>query len=396
MSARRRRDPHAERDRATRVGPTGRARRILGDVVPAAPVRPRRDPHALRRAAVPGPAGRMRLDPHGGELLAHMPSSAAPGAEQPIIVARPACLILAVLDLPGGRLEGSDLGLLAAARDLADRLEGAVLALTLHGRPDLSRLGVDRHVALDLPDRWDPAAALAALRVVLADQAPAHVLFAETPLQGADLARRLVAATGLAAAFAVHRLEPDEIRARGAGLDLVGPPPPIMTLHEVLLADRPEPVLREARSVPLTVEPDAGLVEDLGEIPVDLTGAPLAEADLIVSAGDGVTDWPGFHALAGRLNATVGGSRQVCDRGLLPRDRQVGASGTLVAPKAYLAFGISGAPQHLQGIERCQRVVAVNTDLHAKMIERADLAIVADAQAVMPALEALLERRRHG
>jgi electron transfer flavoprotein alpha subunit len=393
-AARVRRDPHAERNRAARISPTGRVRR---DLAPTTPARPRKDPHAFREAAVPGPSNRLRLDPHGGDLVVYAAAAKTVAAtEQPIVLDNPACLVLAVLDLPRGRLERADRGLLAAARDLADQLGGAVLALTLHGRHDLARQGVDRHVALDMPETWNPDAETGAIQAVLAAHAPRHVLFAETPLLGADRARRLAVATGIPAAFTVHRLDKDEIRARGAGIDLVGPPPPIMTLHELLLADAPEPSLREARSLDLPFAIPAATVEDLGEVPVDLTGAPLAEADLIASAGDGVTDWQAFHDLAQLLNATVGGSRQVCDRGLLPRDRQVGASGTLVAPKAYVAFGISGAPQHLQGIERCQRVVAVNTDLHAKMIERADLAIVADAQAVMPALAMLLRERADG
>ncbi|WP_027136322.1 electron transfer flavoprotein subunit alpha/FixB family protein [Geminicoccus roseus] len=393
MTTRPRRDPHAERAR-TVLGPSGRKRRL-----PPGPVRPRKDPHAPRAHAMPGPSGRLRLDPHGGELV-HLhgiaPAPAA-AAEQPLVVSAPSCLVLAVLDLPGGRLEPADLGLLAAARDLADRLDGAVLALTLHGRHDLARQGVDRHAALELDPAWNPDAATAAISAVIERLAPRHVLFTDHPLLGADRARRLAVASGLAAAFAVHRLDESGLRARGGGIDLVGPLAPILTLHDILLADRPDATLREARPVQVDLPPaPAGGIEDLGEIPVDLTGAPLSEADLVVSAGDGVRDWLCFHDLARQLNGTVGGSRQVCDRGLLPRDRQVGASGTLVAPKAYLAFGISGAPQHLQGIEHCQRVVAVNTDLHAKMIERADLAIVADAQAVMPALAALLRERRHG
>ncbi len=86
------------------------------------------------------------------------------------------------------------------------------------------------------------------------------------------------------------------------------------------------------------------------------------------------------------LGATRAGSRVVCDEGHLPRDRQVGASGSVVTARCYLAFGISGAPQHLQGITGVSHVVAINTDLHAEMIKRADLAIIADAQEVMPAL----------
>ena len=69
---------------------------------------------------------------------------------------------------------------------------------------------------------------------------------------------------------------------------------------------------------------------------------------------------------------------------------QVGASGTVLAADCYLALGIAGAPQHLQGVAGCRHVIAVNTDLHAAMVERAELAIVADAHPVMEALLRLL------
>ena len=99
--------------------------------------------------------------------------------------------------------------------------------------------------------------------------------------------------------------------------------------------------------------------------------------------------------MADTLGATRGGSRVVCDAGHLPRDRQIGASGTLVTARCYFALGIAGAPQHLQGITEVKHVIAVNTDLHAEMIKRADLAIVADAQAVMPALIRYARERRN-
>ena len=142
-------------------------------------------------------------------------------------------------------------------------------------------------------------------------------------------------------------------------------------------ADGPERHLSEARLLP--VDPDT---------------IALEEADFLLSGGNGVTDWQAFADLAAALGATRAGSRVVCDQGHLPRERQVGASGTLVTAGCYFALGISGAPQHLQGITRVGHVVAVNTDLHAEMIKRADLAIVADAQAVMPALIRLIAERR--
>jgi electron transfer flavoprotein beta subunit len=131
-------------------------------------------------------------------------------------------------------------------------------------------------------------------------------------------------------------------------------------------------------------------------IAADPASLPLAEAGFVVSAGNGVVDFDGFRALVAALGATPGASRVVCDAGLMPRDRQVGASGTVLDATCYFAFGIAGAPQHLQGVAKCEHVVAVNTDLHAAMIERAGLAVVADAQAVIPALAALLAEDRGG
>ena len=104
------------------------------------------------------------------------------------------------------------------------------------------------------------------------------------------------------------------------------------------------------------------------------------------ASGNGVTDWRGFIELGRALGATLGRQPRGLRRGPMSRDRQVGASGTVVTARCYLAFGIAGAPQHLQGITEVQHVVAINTDLHAEMIKRAGPAIIADAQAVMPAL----------
>jgi len=79
---------------------------------------------------------------------------------------------------------------------------------------------------------------------------------------------------------------------------------------------------------------------------------PLVEAELIVSAGAESRTGPRFIASRPSLVPRKGQS-VVCDLGHLPRDRQIGASGAVVEPRGYLAFGISGAPQHLQGIARC-------------------------------------------
>lgn len=137
-------------------------------------------------------------------------------------------------------------------------------------------------------------------------------------------------------------------------------------------------------------------IDDLGQLAGGTTALRLDEAEFIVSGGAGINDWALFRDTVAALGAAPGASRVAVDAGHAPRETQVGSSGAIVQAKCYLALGISGAPQHLEGIARCDQVIAVNTDPNCAMMRRADLAIEGDAQAVMRALVDMLAEDRGG
>ena len=136
----------------------------------------------------------------------------------------------------------------------------------------------------------------------------------------------------------------------------------------------------EAASV--RTKPEARFKEAKGAV-------DLSQADIIVSAGRGIKEQENLalvQKLADALGAEVGGSRPICDSGWLPMERQVGSSGQTVAPKLYIALGISGAIQHLVGMKGSRTIVAINKYANAPIFEVADYGIVGNLFDVVPPL----------
>jgi electron transfer flavoprotein alpha subunit len=121
----------------------------------------------------------------------------------------------------------------------------------------------------------------------------------------------------------------------------------------------------------------------------------LTAAEIIVSVGRGIkeqSNLPVVEDLAKALGAELAASRPICDAGWLPMERQVGSSGQTVAPKVYIAVGISGAIQHLVGMKGAKTIVAINKDPNAPIFEVADYGIVGDLFEISPALAAEVRR----
>jgi electron transfer flavoprotein alpha subunit len=145
---------------------------------------------------------------------------------------------------------------------------------------------------------------------------------------------------------------------------------PIETVHveipDGVVRNKPEAVFKEAKQA------------------VDLT-----QAEIIVSVGRGIKEQKNIEMakqLAEALGGELAASRPICDNGWLPMDRQIGSSGQTVAPKLYLALGISGAIQHIVGMKGSRSIVAINKDSEAPIFEIADYAIVGNLFDIVPPL----------
>ena len=133
------------------------------------------------------------------------------------------------------------------------------------------------------------------------------------------------------------------------------------------------------------------------ELPPDAASIDLSEAPRIICGGAGIQTSSSFHTLfdiADELGASVGATRVITDRSWVEHQRQIGTTGVVVNPQLYIALGVSGAVQHTSGLGQPEHIVSINTDPHCPMMQLADLGIVSDANEVLPALLAALQKRK--
>ncbi|MEO8481577.1 MAG: electron transfer flavoprotein subunit alpha/FixB family protein [Acidobacteriota bacterium] len=318
-------------------------------------------------------------------------------------------MILVVAEQQDGRLNRASFEAVAAAQQIGGPV---TIVLVGHGMASLAAelatadvAGVTslEHEALA---QYTPDGYVAALAAYVNTTNPSHVVFAHT-YQTRDFAPRLAARLDRALVTdgtAIKRHGDQVLVTRPmfqgkvhADVVFEGPAPHCITIQ--IGAFRPEAVRPATSAVPVQTVAASLSASDIHQQPeapfreaklaVDLT-----QAERIVSVGRGIKDQEHIaiaQQLATALGAELAASRPICDSGWLPMDRQIGSSGQTVAPKLYLALGISGAIQHIVGMKGAKTIVAINKDADAPIFEVADYGIVGDLFEVVPAMIAALK-----
>jgi electron transfer flavoprotein alpha subunit len=323
--------------------------------------------------------------------------------------------ILVITEQRQGKLNPTSFETLAAAQQIAEANAASVSAVVLgKGVSSLADAVASKNVAEvlliehNLLENYTPDGYCIALKQVIESAKPDLVLFPHT-YQVRDFAPKLAASLGKAmigdcigfrsegsklifvrqmfqgktaadvtftasapwfASFQSGAFRADLLSARPPGkapIDVVA-----IDLRSEQIRTKPLELFKEAKSA------------------VDLTQAPI-----IVSVGRGIKapeNIPQAEALAKAIGGELAASRPICDEGWLPMERQIGSSGQTVAPKLYLALGISGAIQHVVGMKGARTIVAINKDQNAPIFEIADYGVVADIFEIMPALTEELQK----
>jgi electron transfer flavoprotein alpha subunit len=321
-------------------------------------------------------------------------------------------MILVIAEQRGGTLNRATWEAIAAAQQLAG---GEEVTIVVPGSgvaavaTELSTARVQSVVTIDLPalEAYTPDGYTAALEQAIGQLSPAAVVLPHT-YQARDFAPKLAARLDRALitdVTAIKRTDGDPAFVRpmfqgklSADVVPLGGAPYVVTFQ--IGAFRADSVDRGTASAPirpLDVTVDAAAIREKPEAPFQEArqAVDLSQAERIVAVGRGIKGQehlPLAQKLADALGAELAASRPICDAGWLPMERQVGSSGQTVAPKLYVALGISGAIQHVVGMKGARTIVAINKDVDAPIFEVADYGIAGDLFEIVPALIALLQK----
>jgi len=320
-------------------------------------------------------------------------------------------VILVIAEQRDGKLNRATWETIAAAQQLAGGMpiRVAVLgAVTGAVAQEIASAAVAEVLVAEHPglEPYTPDAYASASRSLIESAAPTYVLLPHTyqtrdfaPLVAARLRKPLITHV-----TAISGSGPDATFVRpmfqgklAAQVKPVGGPPAIVTTQ--IGAFRADAAQKggsaSVSKVDLKIDPATGRQKPEAPFREAKQAVDLGQAERIVAVGRGIKSQeniPLAEKLAKAMDAEVAASRPICDNGWLPMERQIGSSGQTVAPKLYVALGISGAIQHLVGMKGSRTIVAINKDAEAPIFEVADYGIVGDLFEIAPAIITELEK----
>jgi electron transfer flavoprotein alpha subunit len=300
--------------------------------------------------------------------------------------------VLVIAESRRGELREVSLELIGAGLRVKGQAGGrlAVASIGADAASNVDALGaegVDEVLTVDAPtEDFEAHVQAAALDALIEQERPALVLLGHT-IDSLGFGPAVAARRGLGFASDVTRLAWDggPVATRGGyggkvdvELDFPGKDGVLLMLRAGAFAPAEGSGSPPTSAVGVQAEPRT---EHLGFREVEAGDVDITKADFLLSIGRGIEDkdsLPQFEELAERMGATLSVSRPLVDAGWVPNARQVGQSGKTVKPKVYLALGISGAVQHLAGMQSAETIIAVNTDPEAPIFGVADYGVVAD------------------
>jgi electron transfer flavoprotein alpha subunit len=316
--------------------------------------------------------------------------------------------ILVFVEHQGGKVSRPAWEALAAGQQLARDTGGSVSAVLVGSNlsstaSEVAVAKIEEVLIVEFPELAEYTAdgTTLALKQVIQQKKPRFVVFSHT-YQVRDFAPKLAASleAGLVGDCLGYRKEGERLvfvrqffqGKYSADMEFAGDPPHLVSFQAA--AFREDSLERggapaKVTAVPVTLEANAIRTKPGERFREAKQAVDLSQAEVIVAVGRGIKAPENLelaNQLAGALGGEVGASRPICDNGWLPMDRQIGSSGQTVAPKLYVALGISGAIQHQVGMKGSRTVVAVNKDKEAPIFEVATYGIVADLFEIVPPL----------
>jgi electron transfer flavoprotein alpha subunit len=320
-------------------------------------------------------------------------------------------MILVLAEQQQGRLHRASWEAVAAAQTLAG--EQPIEAIVIGANPaaaatELGQAALAAVHMIDSPllELYTADGYTEALQKAVADLSPTHIVLPHT-YRTRDFAPKLAARLDRALITDCVALKPGDrptfLRPVFQGkltaeVAAEGDHPHLITVQiGAFRADDAKRGPVPAPLKPMNVSIEAARIRQTAEAPFQEAkqAVDLSQAERIIAVGRGIKGQEHI-ALAERLASAIGAqlaaSRPICDNGWLPMERQVGSSGQTVAPKLYVALGISGAIQHVVGMKGARTIVAINKDADAPIFEIADYGIVGDLFEIVPAMIAELEK----